>query len=131
MRLKSVGRRSLVGGLAVAATATAALAMTATPASAAIGNHRVQLCAQGNYVADITWSTGRHSFIVPQGQCQTFDIVGTGPYFIGGFYNVSGSHFDITMVVPPIPPGEFNSSTPGSKWGAEGTTTAPYTVRWQ
>ncbi|MFG1882555.1 hypothetical protein [Micromonospora sp. NPDC049102] len=129
MRLKSVGRRSLVGGLAVAATATAALAMTATPASAAIGNHRVQLCAQGNYTADITWSTGLHSFIVPQGQCQTFDIVGTGAYTIGGFYNVSGAHFGITTVLPG--PEGFNSSTPGSAWGARGTTTAPYTVRWQ
>jgi hypothetical protein len=130
MNRKSIfGRRSLTAMSMVAVAAGVTVASTGTPAFAAIGNGRVQLCAQGNYVADLTWSTGLHSFVVAPGQCQTFDIIGTGPYTIGGFYNVSKAHFNITTVLPG--PGGFSSSTPGSKWGAEGTTTAPYTVRWQ
>ncbi|MET7694964.1 hypothetical protein ABZT06_44895 [Streptomyces sp. NPDC005483] len=125
---RDLGRRSTVALGATLAAGAAVIAL-GSPASADISNHRVQLCAQGNYVADITWSTGLHSFVVNPGDCQTFDIVGTGPYTIGGFYNVSKAHFNITTVLPT--PGGFNSSTPGSKWGAEGTTTDPYVVRWQ
>ncbi|MER6168019.1 hypothetical protein [Streptomyces violaceorubidus] len=122
------GRRS-TGALGALLAAAAVVVAIGSPASAAISNHRVQLCAQGNYNADITWSTGLHSYVVSPGQCQTFDIVGTGPYTIGGFYNVSHAHFNITTVLPL--PGGFNQDTPGSKWGAMGTTTAPYTERWQ
>ncbi|MFD6530999.1 hypothetical protein [Streptomyces sp. NPDC060184] len=125
---RTLGRRSATAAGA-ALTAGAAVVALGSPASAAISNHRVQLCAQGNYVADITWSTGLHSYVVSPGNCQTFDIVGTGAYTIGGFYNVSNAHFGITRVLPG--PEGFNSTTPGSKWGAEGTTTAPYVVRWQ
>lgn len=134
MRIKQrLSRRStLATGTAVLAAGAAVVAV-GTPASAAIGNHRVQLCAQGNYAADITWSTGLHSYVVFPGQCSTFDIGGTGPYTIGGFYNVSKKHFNLTTVLPG--PGGFDSSTPGSKWGAEGDTgdpnNRPYVVRWQ
>ncbi|MEW2294394.1 hypothetical protein ABZ719_17060 [Streptomyces sp. NPDC006743] len=133
MRIKPrLSRRSAaVAGAALAAGA--AVLAVGTPASAAISNHRVQLCAQGNYAADITWSTGSSTRVVFPGQCQTFDIVGTGPYTIGGFYNVSKAHFKLVTVLPL--PGGFNSSTPGSKWGAEGDTgdpnNPPYVVRWQ
>ncbi|MFB7502775.1 MULTISPECIES: hypothetical protein [Streptomyces] len=129
MRIRQKLSRRFTATVGTALAAGAAVIAASAPASAAISNHRVQLCAQGNYVADITWSTGLHSFIVTPGSCQTFDIVGTGPYTIGGFYNVSKAHFDIVTVLPG--PGGFNADTPGSKWGAEGTTTNPYYVRWQ
>jgi hypothetical protein len=128
MRLKSARRRALLGGLA-AVSAAAALVVTGTPAFAAIGNHRVQLCAQGNYAADITWSTTDHSLVVPRGECKTFDIDGTGAFKIGGFYNVSQAHFQIVTVFPEV--GGYNSDSPGSKWGAEGTTTAPHVKMFQ
>lgn len=123
------GRRSLTILGTAAFAAAVAVASTGTPAFAAISNGRVQLCAQGNYSADISWSTGLSSTVVAPGSCQTFNIVGTGAYTIGGFYNVSHDHFKITKVLPG--PEGFNSSTPGSKWGAKGTTTSPYTVRFQ
>jgi hypothetical protein len=123
MRLKSAGRRSLLGGLGAVALATAALAMTGTPASAAVASGRVQLCALGNYSADITWSNGLHSYLVPQGECRTFEIVGTEAYIVGGFYNGSGNHFNIQHCAPG--PGGYNASTPGTTRIAQGTTTAP------
>ncbi|MGC4854938.1 hypothetical protein ACLQ24_16485 [Micromonospora sp. DT4] len=113
----------------MAVTVTAALAVTGTPASAAIGNHRVQLCAQGNYVAGIAWSTGATSYAVAPGECRTFDIVGTGPYVIGGFNNNTAARFSIKLVKPES--GSFDSSTPGSAWGVRGTDKNPYWVRWQ
>ena len=116
-------------GVGAAVAGIAVIAAAGTPACASIGNHRVQLCAQGNYTANITWSTKRETPVVNPGQCQTFDIVGTGPYTIGGYYNVSHALFNIGKVLPG--PEGYNASTPGSAWGAAGTTTAPYLVRWQ
>ncbi|MFB7504761.1 MULTISPECIES: hypothetical protein [Streptomyces] len=99
-----------------------------TPASAAISNHRVQLCAQGNYDARIHWSTGYYSTLVHPGECQTFDIDGTGGFVIGGVYNVSRQNFDIQGVASPR--GGWTADSPGMKFGAEGTSTAPYVVQW-
>nr|BFD80701.1 hypothetical protein StreXyl84_01020 [Streptomyces sp. Xyl84] len=122
-------RRSLMATGAVVLATGAAVVAAGTPASAAISNHRVQLCAKGNYDADITWSDGVHSTAVRRGQCQTFDIWAPGGYTIGGFYNTGGAHFDIAGIASPR--GGWQAGTPGRKYGAEGTTKAPRIVRWQ
>jgi hypothetical protein len=130
MRGKRVWRRRLTAALGATLAGGAAVIAMSTPASAAISNNRVQVCAQGTYEADILWADDSYSYMIPQGQCRTFDIVDTGTYYVIAGYDPNRNNHFIVQTVQSGPRG-FGPDTPGSKWGAEGTITSHYAVQWQ
>lgn len=132
MSVKSVFiKRAAMSVAAMGIVSTGAVAV-ASSASASIGTGRIQLCSQGNYTSDLTWDpSGLHTYVVPEGTCQTFDVPGwASTITVGGFYNTSQAHFDIVTLVP-FAGDPFGPNHTGMALGTRGTTTAPSILRWQ
>lgn len=120
-------------GAATGVVALGAVVAVSSPASASIGNGRIQLCAQGNYAADLAWhdannTSALHSYVVNKGSCQTFNIPSWATSItVGGYYNTSGSYFSIYT----IQQGSTPFSQEGIAGAAQGVTTARQWCQWQ
>lgn len=113
----TIRRIAVTAGAAVlAAGVTTAVA---TPAQAAMGKGRVQLCSKGNYAAYLKFASGTTTLVNP-GSCVSWNIPSdTTRIDVRGHYNTSSSTFYIGSVFA-------NSSTnPGVKIVSNGTTTDP------
>jgi hypothetical protein len=118
--------RSKVRGIALAAGGSVALAGmaiaapgTALAAPATIGPGNIELCANGNYTAQLSFlQVGIFSTLVPQGTCEVFSVAGgAGAVEILGFFN---THPNQSFKV-----GQITATGPAELCRAEGTTTDP------
>jgi hypothetical protein len=112
----AAGGAVVLAGMVIAAPGTA-LAATATPAT--IGSGNMELCANGNYNAELSFlQFGTSSALVDQGTCKVFSIPGGGGAVeILGFFNTHPNQsFDV---------GEITPTGASVLCRAEGTTTDP------
>lgn len=113
-----------------AAFAAAATLITVTPASAAIGVGRVQLCADGTYTGDIAFrsSAGQQLVVlVNSGTCQTVSIpAASDSILIGGTTGPGGAEFVLTNV-----PVQRGSRFTGFAFRVAGDLANPFVVQTQ
>ncbi|MFI7609470.1 hypothetical protein ACIBTV_30760 [Micromonospora sp. NPDC049366] len=120
MGISQTVKRAAAGVAAAGMLTAATLAVTTGPAAAAMGKGRVQICAQGNYAAYLSFEGSRYStsVLAVPGACVKTDIP-TSTYQIGvnGVYN-SGASFRMGAFVAS------SSDDPGWKVYTKGTTAA-------
>lgn len=125
MRRKKFTALTFMGAAAVALAGSVAPANAAPSAIQAISKGRIQLCAQGNYAAQITFNSaaqdgqGIGTDFIAAGTCLTVNVPSYSPYLTGvsflGKYNTSNSTFYIGGL-------NIAPNSPGRKFAVRGTT---------
>ncbi len=128
MKVSGRLKRIVAAASTVGVLSGAVIAASAGVASAStIPKGYVQLCAQGNYTAYLSFpDLGKTSTLVPPGQCWDHYVGGNSwePIKVYGVWNTNPSQSFY------IGTEWYDGAVSGIGIGAEGVTTAPYLWTW-